>query len=58
MEEVNHLMKHSSFQGEGHSLMILKTTEAHQETSKLQIKGSVGPAHTLTLSATPLEPLL
>ena len=33
MEEVNHLMKHSSFQGEGHSLMILKTTEAHQETS-------------------------
>ena len=31
MEDVNHLMKHPSFQREGHSLIILKTTEAHQE---------------------------
>ena len=33
MEDVNHLMKHSSFQREDHSLIIVKTTKAHQETT-------------------------
>ena len=31
MEDVNYLMKHSSFQREGHSLITLRTTEAYQE---------------------------
>ena len=40
MEDVNCLMKHSSFQREGHSLITLRTTEAHQETTWGQIKGT------------------
>ena len=39
MEDVNYLMKHSSFQRESHSLITSKTTEAHQETTWGQIKG-------------------
>ena len=32
-EDVNYLMKHSSFQREGYSWRTLRTTEAHQETT-------------------------
>ena len=32
MEDVNDLMKHSSFQREGHDVIASRTTEAHQET--------------------------
>ena len=39
MEDVNCLMKHSSFQREGHSLITSRNTEAHQETTCGQIKG-------------------
>ena len=31
MENVNYLMNHSSLQREGHSLIILRTTESHQD---------------------------
>ena len=36
MEDVNHLMKHSSFQREGYSLITSRTTEAHQAHSRLK----------------------
>ena len=39
MEDINYLMKPSSFQREGHSLITLKITEAHQETTRVQIRG-------------------
>ena len=32
MDDVNYLMKQSSFQKEGHSLIIWRTTEAHRKT--------------------------
>ena len=53
MEDVNYLMKHSSFQREGHSLITLRTTEAYQENIWDQIRG-VQSLYTLwSLSATP-----
>ena len=52
MEDVNFLIKHSSFQTEGQSLVTLRTTEAHQETAGDQIK-EMQALHTLRpLSAT------
>ena len=39
MEDVNSLMKHFSFQREGHSLITLRTTESYQENIWDQIKG-------------------
>ena len=50
---VNYLMKQSSFQREGHSLITSRTTKAHQETTWGQIKG-IQALHTpWSLSATP-----
>ena len=37
--KMNCLMKHSSFQREGHSLITSRTTKAHQETTWGQTKG-------------------
>ena len=39
MEDINDLMKHSSFQRQGHSLITLRTSEAHQESTLGQMKG-------------------
>ena len=46
-------MKHSSFQREGHSLIALRTIEAHQETTCGQIKGMQALHTPWSLSATP-----
>ena len=37
MEDVNDIIKHSSFQREGHSLITSRTTEACHETTGLQV---------------------
>ena len=47
------LMKHSSFQTQGHSLITLRITEAHQETIWGQIKGVLALHTPWSLSATP-----
>ena len=39
LEDVSYLMKHSSLQREGHSLITLRAREAHPETMWGQIKG-------------------
>ena len=46
-EDVNKLMKHSSFQGAGHSLITPRTTEAHQEDHLRPDFKSTGPEHSL-----------
>ena len=52
MENVNYLMKLSSFQREGHSLITLRTIEAHQENTWGQIKGMQALHASWSLSAT------
>ena len=53
MEDVNYLMKHSSFYIEGHSLITSRTTEACQETTWGWIKGVESLNTPWFLSATP-----
>ena len=53
MEDVNYLMKHSSFQRKGHSLITSRTTEAHQETTWGQIEGMQALHTPWSLAATP-----
>ena len=60
-EGVNYLMKHSSFQREGHSLITMRTREGHQTTWS-QIKGmqalhtpwSLSQLHPWTMAIKPL----
>lgn len=60
MEDVNYLMKNSSFQREGDSLITSRTAETHQESlPPHQIKGIHRPYTMLILVSNPdLEPLL